>query len=53
MNKFKPIKKEKSVISIRLNSDLLEKIDKFSAVSDISRNQFIIQCIEYALKNMK
>lgn len=53
MKEFKPIKQEKTVISIRINTDLLNNIDKFSVDSDISRNEFIVQCIEYALQNMK
>ena len=56
MEKFKPSKsdksKEKSVISIRLDSELLQTVDEISAKADISRNEFIVQCIEYALKNM-
>lgn len=53
MKEFKPIKQEKTVISIRINTDLLSSVDKFSVDSDISRNEFIVQCIEYALQNMK
>lgn len=52
MKSFRPVKTEKSVISIRLDSDLLQTVDEISAKADISRNEFIVQCIEYALKNM-
>ncbi len=52
-NEFKPIKQEKSVISIRIDSDILKIIDDESLKADISRNEFIVQCIEYAIKNMK
>lgn len=56
MNEFKPSKqnktKEKSVISIRIDTDMLNTVDKIAAETDISRNEFIVQCIEYALKNM-
>ena len=51
MNEFKPIKQEKTVISIRL--DVLKKVDELSVQTDISRNEFIVQCIDYALKNLK
>lgn len=51
-NEFKPVKQEKSVISIRINSEILKLIDEKSLSADISRNEFIIQCIEYAIKNM-
>lgn len=53
MEEFKPIKTEKTVISIRLDVNMLKNIDEISAKTDISRNEFIIQCIEYAIKNMK
>lgn len=32
---------------------MLKNIDEISAKTDISRNEFIIQCIDYAIKNMK
>ncbi len=52
MNNFKPIKQEKIVISIRIDSDTLRTIDENSVKYDISRNEFIVQCIEYALKHL-
>ena len=53
MNEFKPVKTEKTIISIRLDVDMLQKIDKLSQDTDISRNELIVQCIDYALKNSK
>ncbi len=53
MEEFKPTKTEKTVISIRLDVNMLKKIDEISAKTDISRNEFIIQCIDYAIKNIK
>ena len=53
MNEFKPIKQQKTVISIRLDVDMLKKVDELSVQTDISRNEFIVQCIDYALKNLK
>ncbi len=52
MKEFKPIKTEKTVISIRLDVNMLKNIDDISVKTDISRNEFIIQCIEYAMANM-
>lgn len=56
MPKFQPTKKlntnEKIVISIRLNLDKVEELDKIASKTDISRNQLINQCIDYALKNI-
>lgn len=53
MEEFKPTKTEKTVISIRLDVNMLKNIDEISVKTDISRNEFIIQCIDYAIKNMK
>lgn len=53
MKDFKPVKQEKVVISVRIDADTLAIIDKHSGISDISRNEFVVQCIEYALKNLK
>ena len=53
MEEFKPVKTEKTIISIRLNVDLLDKIDTIATATDISRNELIVQGIEYSLKNFK
>lgn len=53
MREFKPIKQEKTVISVRLNLSTLQTIDDLSIKTGISRNEFIVQCIEYALNNIK
>jgi predicted transcriptional regulator len=51
MNDFKPAKKEKTVTSIRIDTDMLKTIDDLANDTDISRNEMIVQCIDYALKN--
>ncbi|MBQ8886685.1 MAG: hypothetical protein IJY61_03195 [Candidatus Gastranaerophilales bacterium] len=53
MREFKPIKQEKAVISVRLNVSTLQTVDDLSIKTDISRNEFIVQCIEYALNNIQ
>ncbi len=56
MEKFIPTKKqpnnEKIVISIRINETKIKEIDELSNKIDISRNELINQCIEYALENI-
>lgn len=52
MKEFIPYKQEKEVISIRLDSKLLNKIDKEASYANISRNEFINQCISYALDHI-
>lgn len=51
MVEFNPSKMEKSVITIRIENDLLREIDDLSGEIDISRNEFIIQCINFAMKH--
>ena len=53
MEEFKPTKTEKTVISIRLDVNMLKNIDEISVKTGISRNEFIVQCIDYAIKKMK
>ncbi len=52
MNIFKPIKPEKVVISLRIDLGILVKIDSLANRANISRNEFIVQCIQYAIKNV-
>lgn len=52
MEKFSPKKSEKEVISIRISAETLKKIDSKAAKVDISRNEFINQCIAFALAHM-
>lgn len=52
MKYFVPQKAEKEVISIRLPSSLLKTIDKKSAEADMSRNEFINQCISFAISHL-
>ena len=53
MEKFVPQKQDKEVISIRISSALLQTIDQKAADADISRNEFINQCIQFALRHME
>lgn len=53
MERFFPKKQEKEVTSIRISTDLLATVDRKSASFDISRNEFINQCIVFALKHME
>ncbi|MBE6720253.1 MAG: ribbon-helix-helix protein, CopG family [Ruminococcaceae bacterium] len=52
MSRFIPKKAEKEVISIRIDTELLKEVDKTAAKSDISRNELIVQCVEFALSNL-
>ncbi len=52
MEKFMPRKTEKEVISIRIKSSVLAEVDAVAQETDISRNELLNQCIEFALRNM-
>lgn len=52
MVKFTPQKHDKEVISIRLPAELLRIIDESSIKADISRNEFINQCIVFAIEHL-
>ena len=52
MSSFIPRKNEKEVISMRISTYMLEDVDKRAAEVGISRNEFINQCIQFALANM-
>lgn len=49
MDKFIPIKPEKEVISFRIDKELLNNLDDFSAKLNISRNELISQCLKFAI----
>ena len=53
MEVFSPKREEKEVISIRLPSTLLKKVDENAAKADLSRNELINQCIVFALDHLK
>ena len=53
MAKFIPRKFEKEVISMRISSEVLEKIDGKAAKIGISRSELLNQCIQFALDNME
>ncbi len=50
---FIPKQYKKDPITIRVPQDKLEAIDRIAAEYDMSRNEFINQCINYALEHMK
>ena len=53
MDKFSPKKIDKEIISIRVSVDLLKRVDDEATKADISRNEMINQCIDYALGHLE
>lgn len=50
---FVPKRETKNVISLRLPSELLEEIDEKATAVQLSRNQLVVQALEFALAHMK
>ena len=46
---FEQNKNEKTVISVRLDIELLERVDKMASEKDLSRNEIICQCVDFDL----
>ena len=53
MERFSPKKPEQIVTTVRIPKTILDQVDKQAAEADISRNEFINQCILYALGSME
>ena len=45
-------KPESSNKTIRMPNDMIEEMGKIATQKDISFNQLVVQCCEYALKNL-
>ena len=52
MADFIPKQYPKEPITIRIAPDKLAQIDAFAAKFNMSRSEFINQCIDYALNNL-
>lgn len=52
MSDFIPKQYKKEPITIRITFEKLEKIDKSAKNYNLSRSEFINQCIDFALKHM-
>lgn len=52
MENFKPAKAEKLVITIRIEDYRIKELDRIANKNNISRNELISQCINFAIKNI-
>lgn len=53
MADFIPKQYQKEAITVRVSTDKLEIIDDMADRLSISRNEFINQCIDFALMNIE
>ena len=49
---FKIKKPQSSIKTIRMPDELIEKLQQLATSNDISFNQLVVQCCEFALENM-
>lgn len=52
MIKFNPTKNEKIVITIRIEDYRIDELDRIANKLNISRNELISQCLDFAIKNI-
>lgn len=52
-DKFIPKIPKRSVISIRLENEMISSIDELSKKNDMSRNELIKQCIIFAMERLE
>lgn len=52
MSDFIPKQYKKEPITIRIDFGKLERIDKLASIYNLSRSEFINQCINYALDHI-
>lgn len=52
MAEFIPKQYKKEPITIRMDFDKLEKLDRLASEYNISRSELINQCIDYALEHI-
>ena len=50
---FKIKKTQASNKTVRMPDDLIERLEKLALRNDISFNQLVVQCCEYALENLE
>ena len=44
---------ETTVISVRMPKDMIADLDKVAKVTGRTRNEIMLMCLEYALKNLE
>lgn len=52
MKDFIPKLYKKEAVTIRFDHATLEKLDRISNRYGLSRNELVVQCVQYALQNL-
>lgn len=50
MQNFIPKQYKKEVISLRIDCEKVRRLERLAHENNISRNEFIVQCIDFALQ---
>ena len=50
---FEVKKSESSNKTIRMPNELISQLEKLAQLNDVSFNKIVVQCCEYALKNLE
>ena len=52
MAKFIPKQYKKEQFTIRMEQDMLAQVDELAAQYELSRSEFIVQCVRFAVEHM-
>ena len=52
MAEFIPKQYKKEQFTIRMEKDMLSQVDELAAQYDLSRSEFIVQCVRFAMEHM-
>ena len=52
MAEFIPKQYKKEQFTIRMDKEMLSQVDELAARYDLSRSEFIVQCVRFALEHM-
>ena len=52
MKNFIPKPYKKEPVTIRIDTEKLAKIDKYSQIYNVNRSEFINRCIDYAISHL-
>ena len=52
MAQFSPKQYKKEQFTIRMEHEMLRNVDALAAKYNLSRSEFIVQCVQFAIKHM-
>ena len=52
MAEFIPKQYKKEQFTIRMEKEMLSEVDELAARYDLSRSEFIVQCVRFAMEHM-